>query len=79
MAGYAFRLKGVIKTAVMPQPPQAVKTEKICPGFVRAGADFFASGCASLDGLFRLCRVVIKQARKRDLLTQLLHDGGAER
>ena len=61
----------------MPQPPQAVRTEKSLSRFRKSRGSFFASGYTSLDGLFRLCRMVIKQARKRDLLTQLLQDGGA--
>lgn len=61
----------------VPQPPQAVKTEKSLSRFRKSRGSFFASGYTSLDGLFRLCRMVIKQARKRDLLTQLLQDGGA--
>ena len=63
----------------MPQPPQAVRTEKSLSRFRKSRGSFFASGYTSLDGLFRLCRMVIKQARKRDLLTQLLQDGGAGR
>ena len=58
----------------VPQPPQAVRTEKSLSRFRKSRGSFFASGYTSLDGLFRL---VIKQARKRDLLTQLLQDGGA--
>ena len=61
----------------VPQPPQAVRTEKSLSRFRKSRGSFFASGYTSLDGLFRLCRMVIKQARKRDLLTQLLQDGGA--
>lgn len=60
----------------VPQPPQAVRTEKSLSRFRKSRGSFFASGYTSLDGLFRLCRMVIKQARKRDLLTQLLQDGG---
>ncbi len=63
----------------MPQPPQAVKTEINLSRFRKSRGRFFSQvAFASLDSLFRLCRAVIKQARKRDLLTQLLHDGGAE-
>ena len=61
----------------VPQPPQAVRTEKSLSRFRKSRGSFFASGYTSLDGRFRLCRMVIKQARKRDLLTQLLQDGGA--